>query len=379
MTTKCGKLDALVLDRISSGHTQFATIFPGDVKAECERIANEEGTTRSPYGVDPFRICDRRLQAMCRARRIRFNGSGKDMGLGASWEEGVSESTTPEQCRIEGWDLARDTGLMAATPGKQGKDDGPGRRTTRDGDEGMISLALGLIGRAICDLLKCQPCWLQECLGSMQLLCNALPSRFAYSVVFARVQKRNCVSRLCRRLRNLFSMARIQGRNHGQLFQRDFLNLEQQLKSNLPPFHHCLVLGLNTIHNVTQGVRHSTFVDNFCLLNSPACSVKPINVPAEWANERCRCKPSAQPCVASAKSLLPQRDAECHNDCRNGSDCGYDLPEILAAEFGNRRTWHAQGQYPDGCANHTRKQYAFGKPKKVRHTHSSHIFRGILA
>ncbi|MBB3010692.1 hypothetical protein [Cupriavidus alkaliphilus] len=83
MTTKYEKLDALVLDRISSGHTQFATIFAVDVKAECERIASEEGTRLSPYGVDPFRICDRRLQAMRRAGKIRFNGSGKDMG----WEK----------------------------------------------------------------------------------------------------------------------------------------------------------------------------------------------------------------------------------------------------------------------------------------------------
>lgn len=237
----------------------------------------------------------------------------------------------------------------------------------------MISLALGLIGRAKCDLLKCHPRWLQECLGSTQLVRDARPSSFGYSVVAAGVQKRICVSRLCSRLRNLFSMARIQGRNHGQLFQRDFLNLQQQLKRNLATFRHCLVSGLNKIHNVTQGVRHRIFVDNFCLLNSPACSLKPINVPAEWTNERCRCKPSAQPCFASAKSLLPQRDAECHNDCRNGSDCGYDLPKSLATELRNRRTWHSQGQYPDDCSNHTRKQYAFGKPKKVRHTHSSHI------
>ncbi|AEI76699.1 hypothetical protein CNE_1c13500 [Cupriavidus necator N-1] len=82
MTTKYEKLDALVLDRIGKGQSQFANIFAGDVKAECERIAREEGTRLSPYGVDPFRICDRRLQALRKAGKVRFNGSGKDMG----WE-----------------------------------------------------------------------------------------------------------------------------------------------------------------------------------------------------------------------------------------------------------------------------------------------------
>lgn len=84
MTTKYEKLDALVLDRIGKGNNQFATIFTGDVKTECERIAKEEeDTRRSTYGIDPFRICDRRLQAMRRAGKIRFNGSGQDKG----WEK----------------------------------------------------------------------------------------------------------------------------------------------------------------------------------------------------------------------------------------------------------------------------------------------------
>ncbi|MBB3012037.1 hypothetical protein [Cupriavidus alkaliphilus] len=37
----------------------------------------------------------------------------------------MSESTTPAQCRNDDWNLARDAGLMTATPGTHGKDAGP--------------------------------------------------------------------------------------------------------------------------------------------------------------------------------------------------------------------------------------------------------------
>ncbi|KUE88900.1 hypothetical protein ASL20_09770 [Cupriavidus necator] len=80
--SKYQHLDAMILARIAGGASQFSAIFSGDVQAECRRIADDEGTRLSPYGIDPFRICDRRLQAMRRAGKIRFNGSGKSMG----WE-----------------------------------------------------------------------------------------------------------------------------------------------------------------------------------------------------------------------------------------------------------------------------------------------------
>ncbi|AEI76698.1 hypothetical protein CNE_1c13490 [Cupriavidus necator N-1] len=196
------------------------------------------------------------------------------------------------------------------------------------------------------------------------------PSSWGYSVVAPGIQKRVCVSRLCSRLCDLLSMARIQGRNYGQLFQRDFLNLQQQLKRNLATFRHCFVSRLDKIPNVTHRVRHSTFVGNFCLFYSPACSLKPVNVPAEWTNERCRCKPSSQLCFASTKSLLPQCDAECHNDRRNSSDCGYDFPKSLAAELRIGRTGNSHGHHPNSRRNHARQHHAFGEPKKVRHTRS---------
>lgn len=78
--TKYEKLDSLILSSIEAGRTQFNQIFAGTVHDECERIAKAEGTTRSRWGVDPFRVMDRRLQALRKAGKIRFVASGDGMG-----------------------------------------------------------------------------------------------------------------------------------------------------------------------------------------------------------------------------------------------------------------------------------------------------------
>lgn len=78
--TKYGKLDSLILSSIKAGRTQFNQIFAGAVQDECERIAKAEGTARSRWGVDPFRVMDRRLQALRKAGKIRFIASGDGMG-----------------------------------------------------------------------------------------------------------------------------------------------------------------------------------------------------------------------------------------------------------------------------------------------------------
>lgn len=82
MTTKYDKLDIMIRDRIAGGAKQFSAIFAAEVQAECLRLAALDGTRRSPHGVSPIRMCDRRLQALRRAGHIRFNGSGMGMG----WE-----------------------------------------------------------------------------------------------------------------------------------------------------------------------------------------------------------------------------------------------------------------------------------------------------
>ena len=68
--SKYEKLDDLIVASLSIFPKTFSQINVGEVANECERIAKEEGTRRSPFGVEPFRICDRRLQALRKAGRI---------------------------------------------------------------------------------------------------------------------------------------------------------------------------------------------------------------------------------------------------------------------------------------------------------------------
>lgn len=78
--TKYEKLDSLILSSIEAGRAQFSQIFAGPVHDECERIAKAEGTVRSRWGVDAFRVMGRRLQALRKAGKIRFIASGDRMG-----------------------------------------------------------------------------------------------------------------------------------------------------------------------------------------------------------------------------------------------------------------------------------------------------------
>lgn len=76
MTKKYDALDALILASIGTQPKAFAAINVGDVAKECARLAAAEGTSRSIWGVAPFRICDRRLQALRKAEKIRSTSKG---------------------------------------------------------------------------------------------------------------------------------------------------------------------------------------------------------------------------------------------------------------------------------------------------------------
>lgn len=76
MNGKYEKLDALILEAIGETPKKFAAINLGDIACESARIAEEEGTTRSHWGVLPWRIVDRRLQALRKAEKIRSTTAG---------------------------------------------------------------------------------------------------------------------------------------------------------------------------------------------------------------------------------------------------------------------------------------------------------------
>ncbi|OXI24330.1 hypothetical protein [Burkholderia sp. AU15512] len=75
-TSKYGKLDALILAAINETPKKFAFVDAGEIRAESERIAKEEGTARSRFGVSSWRIVDRRLQALRKAGKIRSTATG---------------------------------------------------------------------------------------------------------------------------------------------------------------------------------------------------------------------------------------------------------------------------------------------------------------
>lgn len=69
--TKYEVLDKAIMTKMG-GHAQaFSAIMVRDVREECERIAKEDATK-----VEPFRILDRRLQALRKAGKIRFISKG---------------------------------------------------------------------------------------------------------------------------------------------------------------------------------------------------------------------------------------------------------------------------------------------------------------
>jgi len=81
MKTKYEKLDALILLKIGDQSNTFNDLFGGEVMDECSCIAHEENMGRTIYTqVDTFRILERRLQALRKAGKIHFLGSGKNAG-----------------------------------------------------------------------------------------------------------------------------------------------------------------------------------------------------------------------------------------------------------------------------------------------------------
>ncbi|MHA6823962.1 hypothetical protein ACQUKI_20860 [Ralstonia pseudosolanacearum] len=73
--SKYAKLDAAIMNKMG-GHAQaFAAVFVRDVSEECERIAKEESAAQQ-RAIEPFRVLDRRLQALRRAGTIWHNGKG---------------------------------------------------------------------------------------------------------------------------------------------------------------------------------------------------------------------------------------------------------------------------------------------------------------
>ncbi|HBU9321827.1 TPA: hypothetical protein MDH39_001659 [Klebsiella pneumoniae] len=57
--TKYVNLDNAIMSKLSDTPSPFSRLFVGDVGAECVDIARDEGDKK-----EPFRILDRRLQAL---------------------------------------------------------------------------------------------------------------------------------------------------------------------------------------------------------------------------------------------------------------------------------------------------------------------------
>lgn len=75
--SKYEKLDALIVAQIDDMPKSF-TYLRGcrALMAECERHAKEAGTKRSRYGVDDWRVLERRLQALRKDGKIRSTPKG---------------------------------------------------------------------------------------------------------------------------------------------------------------------------------------------------------------------------------------------------------------------------------------------------------------
>ncbi|MDN7412625.1 hypothetical protein QZM42_29300 [Burkholderia vietnamiensis] len=75
--SKYEKLDALIVGAIDESPKSF-TYLRGcrALMAECERHAKEAGTKRSRYGVDDWRVLERRLQALRKTGKIRSTSKG---------------------------------------------------------------------------------------------------------------------------------------------------------------------------------------------------------------------------------------------------------------------------------------------------------------
>ena len=73
---KYDKLDSILIASIGEVPKMFGAIHVGETAKECERIAANEGNDRTPFGVSPFRICDRRLQYLRKAGKIKSTTKG---------------------------------------------------------------------------------------------------------------------------------------------------------------------------------------------------------------------------------------------------------------------------------------------------------------
>lgn len=60
----CDKLDYLIVEEIKSGSSKFSTIWRGAVKAEAERLHEEDRKLRGYNAKPVFRFIDTRLQAL---------------------------------------------------------------------------------------------------------------------------------------------------------------------------------------------------------------------------------------------------------------------------------------------------------------------------
>lgn len=75
--SKYEKLDSMILAEINSESRSFSSLRGcRAVMTECDRHAKEAGTTRSRYGVDDWRVLDRRLQALRKAGAIKATAKG---------------------------------------------------------------------------------------------------------------------------------------------------------------------------------------------------------------------------------------------------------------------------------------------------------------
>ncbi|HBS7279532.1 TPA: hypothetical protein MAQ12_004303 [Klebsiella pneumoniae] len=68
--TKYELLDLKIMSKIDAHPTLFSSLYVRDVAEKCRRIAKDENKP------EPFRILDRRLQALRKAGKIRSTSKG---------------------------------------------------------------------------------------------------------------------------------------------------------------------------------------------------------------------------------------------------------------------------------------------------------------
>ncbi|WP_234775225.1 hypothetical protein [Paraburkholderia tropica] len=77
MKTNYAEFDAAVLNRISDKPKTFTELFDSPIQRACEEIANEPNARRpATYGASPYRILDRRLQALRKRGLIEWTTKG---------------------------------------------------------------------------------------------------------------------------------------------------------------------------------------------------------------------------------------------------------------------------------------------------------------